>query len=57
MHVDPQHAAEHVRRVLGMIVLISTSSPIAQGNVEKTVRAESQHAAVVIRVRLRHFPE
>ena len=53
VHVDSQHLAEKLRRVLRARLRVVSGSAVAHPDIEVTVRTEREIAAVVIRKRLR----
>ena len=52
VHVDPQHLAEQLVRVLGAIAGIAARTAVSEGQVQVPVRPERDRAAVVVCERL-----
>jgi hypothetical protein len=52
VHVEPQEVAQQVRGVLSMAVRVAAGPAVAEADVQKTIRTESDVAAVVILERL-----
>src|SRR5262245_58190923 len=54
VHVDAQHLAEQLRRILCAVLRIIAGSTITESDIEIAIWTECQIASVVIRVRLRN---
>ena len=54
MHIDPQNGSKQAHAVLTVSIWITTATTIAKRNVQIAVqRAEREHPAVMVRIRLR----